>query len=100
MRDLHRQHDRWHRKHRLHWDFAATRSTTRSTVTALGGSVLVEEVIVDALDHVDLLILDADVVADDQPAQGQAVEQDDPGRHRSAKATTSVWYSVVQGSML
>jgi hypothetical protein len=65
----------------LHWDFTASRSTTRSTVTALGGLVLVEEVLVDALDHVRLLLLDADVVADHQSAQGQAVEQDDPGRH-------------------
>jgi hypothetical protein len=32
------------------------------------GSVLVEEVLVYALDHVRLLILDADVVADHQPA--------------------------------
>ena len=61
----------------MHWDFAAT----RSTAAALGGSVLVEEVLVDALDHVRLLVLDADVVADHQPAQGQAVEQDDPGCH-------------------
>jgi hypothetical protein len=52
----------------LHWNFAATRSTTRSTVTALGGSVLVEEVLVDALDHVRLLIFDADVLVDHQPA--------------------------------
>jgi hypothetical protein len=60
----------------LHWDFAATRSTTRSTVTALGGSVLVEEILVNALDHVRLLVLDVDVIANHQPAQGQAVEQD------------------------
>jgi hypothetical protein len=65
----------------LHWDFAATRSTTRSTVTALGGSVLVEEVLIDAFDHIRLLVLDTDVVAEQQPAQSQAVEQDDPGRH-------------------
>ena len=58
----------------MHRDFAATCSTTRSTVTALGGSVLVEEVLVYALDHVRWLVLDADVVADHQPAQGQAVE--------------------------
>jgi hypothetical protein len=38
------------------------RSTTRSTVDALGRSVLVEEVLVDALDHVRLLVLDADCV--------------------------------------
>jgi antitoxin (DNA-binding transcriptional repressor) of toxin-antitoxin stability system len=48
---------------------------------AFGGSVLVEGVLVDALDHVRLLVLDADVVADHQPAQGQAVEQDASGRH-------------------
>lgn len=61
----------------MHWDFTAT----RSTVTALAGSTLVEEVLVHALDHARLLVLDSDVVADHQPTQCQAVEQDDPGRH-------------------
>jgi len=80
-RDQHRWRDGWHRKHPLHWDFAVTRSTTRSTAAAREGSVLVEEVLVDAFDHVRLLVLDANVVADHQPAQSQAVEQDDPGRN-------------------
>jgi len=48
----------------LHWDFATRRSTTRSTVTAVGGSVLVEEFLIAALDQRCLLVLDAIAVAD------------------------------------
>jgi hypothetical protein len=65
----------------LHWDFAAHRSTTRSTVTAVGGSVLVEEFLIAAPDQRRLLVLDAVAVADHQPAQNRTVDQDDLGRH-------------------
>jgi hypothetical protein len=43
----------------------------------LPDSVLVEEVFVNAFDHVCLLILHADIVADHQRAQSRAVDQDD-----------------------
>src|SRR6185437_14975384 len=45
----------------------------------LPDSVLFEEVFINAFDHVCLLILHADIVADHQRAQSRAVDQDDSG---------------------
>jgi hypothetical protein len=45
-----------------------------SGAQALARSVLVEEVFVDALDHVGVLVLHAYVVLDHQSAQGLAVD--------------------------
>src|SRR5579863_4458828 len=47
----------------------------------VGRSALVKEVLVDALDHIRLLVLHAYVVTDHQAAQSQAINQDDPGCH-------------------
>jgi hypothetical protein len=47
----------------------------------LPDSVLVEVVFVNAFDHVCLLILHADIVANHQRAESSAVDQDDSGGH-------------------
>jgi hypothetical protein len=46
---------------------------------AQAGSVLVKEVLVDALDHIGVLVLYAYVVLNHQAAQSLTVNQDDPG---------------------
>jgi hypothetical protein len=49
--------------------------------TRLPDSVLIEEVFVNAFDHVCLLILHTDIVANHQRAKSSAVDQDDSGGH-------------------
>ena len=47
----------------------------------LPDSVLFEEVFVNAFDHICLLILHADIVANHQPAKSRTVDQDDSSGH-------------------